>query len=172
MFEIFQETPSDGPDIEFLFDLRFGLDRADKTVYRLREGIRPLTELCFLARSGHGLAGAIRFWPIQVSGPSPMPLLLLGPLAVMPKLAGRGIGQALVQNGLARARRHGHRAVLLVGDPDYYQKFGFEAGPASRLRLPGPNAPKRLLALELRPNALARVSGLVDKPRRCLRRAA
>ncbi len=172
MFEIFQESPSDGPDIEFLFDLRFGLDRADKTAYRLREGIRPLTELCFLARSGRGLAGAIRFWPIRILQPAPMPLLLLGPLAVMPALAGRGIGQALVQHGLARARRHGHKAVLLVGDPDYYQKFGFEPGPAGRLRLPGPIAPKHLLALELRPNALAGASGPVDKPRRCLRRAA
>ena len=49
---------------------------------------------------------------------------------------GRGIGQWLVREGLARASADGWQAVFVVGDPRYYRRFGFDAGAAARLRTP------------------------------------
>jgi putative acetyltransferase len=51
--------------------------------------------------------------------------LALAPLAVRPDLHGKGIGGELVRQGLARARTLGAPAVVVLGDPKYYSRFGF-----------------------------------------------
>ena len=95
--------------------------------------------------------------------------LLLGPLIVDPAVAGKGIGKALVEEGLARARGEGFSLVLLVGDMPYYGRFGFKPVPPGQITLPGPVDPARLLYVELVPGAIEaqpvrskamRVSGL------------
>jgi hypothetical protein len=53
---------------------------------------------------------------------------LLGPLCAAPDRQGRGIGSALVQAGFERLRADGVTTVLVLGDPAYYGRFGFEAG--------------------------------------------
>ena len=63
--------------------------------------------------------------------------------------------------GLLRAKELGHRAVLLVGDAPYYERFGFFRAGAEGLELPGPVDLARFLGLELQPGALADASGLV-----------
>jgi len=56
-----------------------------------------------------------------------MTLCLLGPLAVRPDLKARGLGGQLVRAGLDGARDKGHAAICVLGDPDYYGRFGFRA---------------------------------------------
>jgi putative acetyltransferase len=53
--------------------------------------------------------------------------LLVGPVAVLPRLQRRGIGSRLVEAGLAAARKAGALGCVLVGDPAYYGRFGFAA---------------------------------------------
>lgn len=50
-----------------------------------------------------------------------------GPVAVRPDRQGRGIGRALVEAAMERARRLGAPGCVLVGDPAYYGRFGFAA---------------------------------------------
>ena len=50
----------------------------------------------------------------------------LGPVSVLPELQRRGIGTALIREGLARLRALGARGCCLVGHPEYYTRFGFE----------------------------------------------
>jgi predicted N-acetyltransferase YhbS len=171
MFEILPEGPADGPAIDSLLDQAFGPHRRRKTVDRLRRGGTPLAELSIVARTGDRLAGSLRFWAVEIGSDVTVPALLLGPLAVAPERQGQGIGSTLVDHGLVRARAHGHRAVLLIGDPDYYGGFGFRADAAQYLTLPGPIDAARFLALELSPGALAGVRGPVRQPRRWLRAA-
>jgi putative acetyltransferase len=59
----------------------------------------------------------------------------LGPVSVLPAWQGRGIGSALMEACLTRLRERGARGCLLVGEPGYYQRFGFR--PLSGLILPG-----------------------------------
>lgn len=54
---------------------------------------------------------------------------LLGPLAVLPDLQGQGIGSALVESALAQLRSVAADGCVLVGDPDYYRRFGFSTFP-------------------------------------------
>jgi putative acetyltransferase len=68
---------------------------------------------------GHGL-----FTPCGVIGHSGE-AALLGPLAVAPAYQQQGVGTALVQTGLQRLAAGGVREVFVLGDPAYYQRFGF-----------------------------------------------
>ncbi len=52
---------------------------------------------------------------------------LLGPIGVLPRFQGRGTGSALVHEALRRMRALGAKGVVLVGDPGFYARFGFEA---------------------------------------------
>ncbi len=107
-----------------------------------------------------GLLGSLRFWPVRIGGAR---ALLLGPLAVEPALQGVGIGRALVGHGLARAKRAGEGICVVVGEPAYYAPFGFRNAGAAGLILPGPVEPARFQVLEIVPDALAGVSGLIGK---------
>jgi len=53
----------------------------------------------------------------------------LGPVSVSPDLHRRGIGTALIKGGLSRLRALGAKGCALVGDPDYYRRFGFRNCP-------------------------------------------
>jgi predicted N-acetyltransferase YhbS len=169
VYTINPELPEEAGDIEVLLDASFGPDRHGKTVYRLREGVAPLPELCFTLRDEGELKATIRYWPILIGGRTPA--LLLGPIAVQPQDKGRGYGKALIVYSLAQAGALGHGIVLLVGDPDYYERFGFSNAACDGLSLPGPVERHRFQALELRPGALQDAAGMVGKAR-CVRRAA
>jgi predicted N-acetyltransferase YhbS len=162
--KITPETPADKDDIEHLLDLAFGPDRAGKTVYRLREGVEPIPELCTVLREDGVLKGSLRYWPVVI-GEKRVPALLLGPVAVLPEDRGRGYARTLIWESLEVARRLGYGIVLLVGDEPYYVKFGFTRAFTKALSLPGPVDLNRFLGLELAPRALAGVSGMLAKPR-------
>ncbi len=66
-----------------------------------------------------------------------------------------------MRQALQRARRRGHRAVILVGDVAYYSRFGFSAERTAALRMPGPYQRDRLLACDLVPDALIGARGLI-----------
>jgi predicted N-acetyltransferase YhbS len=160
------QTPADDNAVENLLDLTFGLGRRTKTSYRLREGSHAVDGLSQLIidREG-GLAGAISYWPLVI-GQAFSPAILLGPLAVHPARQNLGIGRALMNFTLEKAKSQGHKLVLLVGDLPYYARVGFQKLPEGLLQLPGPFDPARFLFLELAPQALSGVSGLVLPPQR------
>lgn len=160
-FQIVAERPDDAALIDPLLDLTFGLERKHKTVYRLREGIAPVPDLCFAAISpAGGLLASLRFWPVRIGE---APAILLGPLAVEPALQGAGMGRALVRHGLAEAGRLGQRICVVVGAPDYYRPFGFASAGAAGLALPGPVEAERFQVLELVPDALQGVGGMIRR---------
>ncbi len=160
--KILGERPEDAADIEGLLDVAFGPDRHGKTVYRLRDGVPPVAELGGVIREMGLLKASLRFWPVAI-GPTRVPALLLGPVAVTPPDRCRGYARALIRRGLELARTLGYRIVLLVGDEAYYGQFGFVRGLATGLTLPGPVDAERFLGLELIPGALDGVSGMVQR---------
>lgn len=161
MTTLMLEQAEDAAAIEALIDKAFGPDRFKKTVYRLRDGVAADPALCFVAYDQGVLVGSLRFWPILIGGTTDA--LLLGPLAVDPGRRGEGIGVGLMWHGLAEAQRRGHKVVLLVGDVDYYAKFGFTGEPCAQVELPGWVDRKRFLARGLAPGAVAQLTGMVGK---------
>jgi predicted N-acetyltransferase YhbS len=160
MITIRDETAFDVAAREALLHAAFGEARFAKTSQRLREDRLPADGLSFVACSGSQVIGTVRLWDIS-AGPG-RPALLFGPLAVAAHARNRGIGAALTRHALARARRRGHAAVLLVGDAPYYGRFGFSAEKTGALWLPGPFERHRLLGVELEPGALDEAGGLVN----------
>ena len=157
MITIRPELPADLATREALLDVAYGEARFTKPSERLRERRAPA--LAFVAADGARLIGTIRLW--HVSAGAGRPALLLGPLAFHPDVQRRGIGACLIRRAIREARRLGHGAVLLVGDGAYYGRFGFTAERTGALRMPGPYAQDRLLALEFAPGALDGAGGLI-----------
>ena len=158
---IIAEQPGHAGAIEDLLDVSFGGNRASKTVYRLRAGVPPVEELCYVAVRGDAVDATIRYWPVTIAGG--LPALLLGPIAVAEHRRSEGLGGELIEFTLERAAALGHRAVLLVGDAPYYGRFGFSRSLTLGLTLPGPVDLDRFLGLELVPGALDGAAGPVER---------
>lgn len=138
---------ADSADIELLLDAAFGPDRRSRTAYRLREGVEPYRGLSLVARAHGRLVGSIQCWPCELGdGAAAHDLTLLGPVAVAPDVQGTGLGKQLMRASLEVADACGHGAIVLIGDPEYYGRFGFRAAPTAGWTVPGPVERHRLLA--------------------------
>ena len=158
-----RERARDAEAIEEMTGAAFGPDRHHKTVYRLREDVPPIKELCFVAIDAKGrMVASIRNWPIAIQ--NKWPSVLLGPLAISPELRGLGYGKALMWHSMAQSRMLGHSRIILVGDPEYYNQFGFRRDLALNIQLPGWVEERRFLALELVAGAMIGVHGMIGKP--------
>lgn len=96
-----------------------------------REGALTLS---LVAEQAGDVVGHVALSPVTVSDGEDG-WFGLGPVAVLPSWQGRGIGHALVEEGLARLRAKGAAGCVLLGEPAYYGRFGFKYDP--RLVLPG-----------------------------------
>ena len=153
-FTIDLENAGDVVARESLLDRAMGAGRTKKSSEKLRRGRVPAEGLALVARdrSGH-VIGTVRLWNIEAGvdrETHPVDALLLGPLAVDPAHEGKGIGSALMRAAIMEAKKHGHGAIMLVGDASYYERFGFFADKARHLVMPGPFERNRFLALELK----------------------
>jgi putative acetyltransferase len=117
------EQPTDVPAIRAVLEAAFGQPGEAKLVEALREAGRLMVSL--VAEQAGGVVGHVAFSRVKVadceSGVG------LAPLAVLPAWQRRGIGAALVREGLAACRQCGAGFVVVLGDPAYYGRFGFEA---------------------------------------------
>lgn len=93
--------------------------------------------LSLVAVDGDQIVGHLAFSPVSISDGTTH-WYGLGPVAVAPRLQNQGIGFRLVQRGLSEIRELGAHGVVLLGDPQYYTRFGFAHHP--RLTCPGPPA--------------------------------
>ena len=75
------------------------------------------------------VVGHVAISPVRISDGSPG-WYGLGPLSVLPEHQGKGIGSALMREGLERLKALGGRGCALVGSPGYYRRFGFRNIPA------------------------------------------
>ncbi|MET0258478.1 MAG: N-acetyltransferase [Methylobacterium sp.] len=158
------ERAGDTAAREALLDAAMGAGRTRKSSEAIRRGRLPAEGLSLVAETEDGaLVGTVRLWNVAAGerDGAGVDALLLGPLAVAPAFAGLGIGASLMRRAVAESLWRGHRAIVLVGDAPYYERFGFTAGPTADLAMPGPFERHRLLALELERRALAGARGAI-----------
>jgi predicted N-acetyltransferase YhbS len=145
--------------VEALLDRAFEPTRARRTAYKIREGVDWLPALSFAALdSEERLAGTIQCWPVALttSEGKRHPLIMVGPVAVLPEQQGSGFGQALMTATLSALSPDAPLPQVMIGDPEYYERFfGFSAVHTGGWQLPGAWDPARLLCrtdrLELLP---------------------
>ncbi len=84
--------------------------------------------LSLVAEVEERVIGHIAFSPIEITDGT-KDWYGLGPVSVLPELQNQGIGKALIHIGIAMLKEKGAKGIALVGDPDYYTKFGFKNHP-------------------------------------------
>ena len=143
--------------IEQLLDAAFGEGRHARTAYRIREGTAWLEALSFAVLDEEDyLTGSIQIWPVALTDPKgrPHPMLMVGPVAVMPGRQGEGYGKALMSAALGAIDPRAALPQVLIGDEAYYGAWGFASGPTASWRCPGPWDPARLLVRADNPGVL------------------
>jgi putative acetyltransferase len=128
-------------------------------VNALRERATQLVSL--VAEDDAKIIGHILFSPVTLANEPGLILMGLGPMAVVPSRQRQGVGSSLVREGLERCRQLNAAAVLVLGHPEYYPRFGFS--PASRLSLRSEyDVPDEVFMVrELRDGALSGLSGTI-----------
>lgn len=143
---IHPESPEDFDAIDDLLDEAFVFDSHSqhneaKVVRTLREKGQLTLSLVAIHDSGERV-GHIAFSPVHIDDGSTQGLsgwVGLGPMAVLPRLQRRGIGRKLIERGLADIQALDIPGCVVLGEPGFYQQFGFNTHP--ELILPGALAP-------------------------------
>jgi predicted N-acetyltransferase YhbS len=132
-----------------LLDAAFGPNRHGRTAYRIRLGMAWFTHLSFAAFDTDGrLIGTLQSWPVALheADGRQTPLVMVGPVAVLPGEQRHGIGRALMDRLVETVDLGAHDPLVMIGDPEYYGRFwGFTAEATGQWQVPGPVERHRLL---------------------------
>ena len=148
--------------VEDLLDAAFGTDRKSRTAYLLRDGSSFISPLSFGLQDESNLVGAIQCWPVQLESNSeaPTPLVLVGPVAVHPDLQNSGFGKKLMHAMLEASESLDNPPMVMIGDAEYYLRFGFSAEATGGWTLPGPWEGHRLLLRNIADHPLPKFGAL------------
>lgn len=144
--------------VEALLDRAFEPERQKRTAYKVREGTDWLPGLSFAAiDADEHLVGTIQCWPVALTDPQGRahPMIMVGPVAVLPEHQGQGFGKALMTASLAALSPQAPLPQVMIGDPEYYGRFwGFTNEYTGGWDLPGPFEQRRLLVRSANPAVL------------------
>jgi len=161
-YEILPDTPAHADAVEALYDEVFGPGRFAKTAERLREGNTKIADASLVAVDAEGLTGVVRVWPVTVGEKGRA--AFLGPIAVAERRRGNGVAFKLMERAIGVCREQGYAAVILVGDQEYYDRFGFKRAGEGRFLLPGPVDQHRILIRDLSEGAV-KLKGMLGVPK-------
>ena len=157
------EAKNDHIEVERLLDLVFTPRRKLLSSYQLRNSANKVDNLSYVIKdNSKKVVGSIRFWNVKVDSHSSRGLLL-GPLAIHPIYQSEGLGEKLVLNGIEKAHSDNWNWIVLVGDLDYYSKFGFSKNPTRGISIRNSLDNSRLLGLDINDRFLeAAVGSLIE----------
>jgi putative acetyltransferase len=158
--KIRSERTDDHAAVRALNKSAFESPLESRLVDALREQADPTISL--VAENEGVIVGHIMFSPVTHAGDPELKVIGLAPMAVSPDRQRQGIGSRLVEAGLAQCRELGFAAVIVLGHPEYYPRFGFrpstEFGIVSKYEVPA----EVFMALELQSGALTDKKGRVE----------
>jgi putative acetyltransferase len=126
--KIREETPEDRLAIANVTAEAFAnMEHSDQTEPTIIAGLREAGALTLsLVAIDHGaLVGQATFSPITIDKVD-VGWFGLGPVSVRPDRQGQGIGGLLIRQGLSELRARGAAGCVVLGDPAYYKRFGYE----------------------------------------------
>ncbi|MEG4216227.1 N-acetyltransferase [Microcoleus sp. Pol14C6] len=158
--DIRTENPEDVEAVRNINIEAFGRENEANLVDRLR-GIA--STFSFVAVQSDRVVGHMFFSPVVVEGKCSSNLSILGlaPVAVLPDYQRQGIGTLLIREGLKECGRSGFQAVVVLGHPDFYSRFGFIPASRKSLKCEYDVPDEAFMVLELESGALQDCSGTV-----------
>lgn len=144
-FTIRDAAPADHPAIAELVTKAFGRPDEAQIVEKLRADGDIMLEL--VGDADGALIGHLVFYTLRVLGR--LSAMGLGPVSVDPWIQREGVGAALIQNALIFAHHKGEALVFVLGDPKFYERFGFKAETADAFEGPLKGKPE-FMAVRLR----------------------
>jgi putative acetyltransferase len=146
-------TPDDHAAIRAITTAAF--DQSNGNEARIVEGVRAegLALIELVAEAGGEVVGHVLFNRMRTE--PDRAIAGLGPLAVAPPAQRTGVGSALARAGIEACRAAGMEAVVVLGHPPYYPRFGFSAEAAVNIASPF-SGRSAFMAMALKPGALDR----------------
>jgi putative acetyltransferase len=160
MMEIRTEQLQDRGAVYQLNVAAFGRECEANLVDRLRS---VASTFSLVAVDVDRVVGHIMFSPVAIDGEGESQSLILGlaPVSVLPGEQGRGIGSLLIRQGLAACGRMGAKAIVVLGAPEYYRRFGFKSAKEQGLSCEYDGSDEAFMVLELVEGALENCAGIV-----------
>ena len=159
MIEIREERPEDSAAIREVHGSAFGGPVEAKLVQLISERKKALITL--VALSEGRVVGHILFSAVTIAkSPETFNAVGLAPVAVLPEFQRKGIGSKLIREGLHQCKQAGYDAMVVLGDPAYYSRFGFLRAADFGLQNEY-GVHDEFMVLPLHDGALEAVSGMV-----------
>ena len=149
------EQPADITVIRLVVEQAFGQPAEANLVDKLRANGKAIVSL--VAVENDQIVGHILFSDATIDA---VTIIGLAPLSVLPSHQKQGVGTLLTNAGIEACRAAGYTAMIVLGHPEYYPRFGFV--PASQFGIKSEyDVPDEVfMAMELQPGALAHCAGV------------
>lgn len=154
------EKPADILAITSVHQAAFHDEGESRLVELLRQNGKA--EISLVAEADGQVIGHLLFSPVTIAGSDHgLRGLGLAPVGVLPACQKQGAGTGMIQLGLKMANLRGYDYCIVLGDPAYYQRFGFQTAALFGLENEY-GAHEEFMALEFRRGCLSEVAGLVQ----------
>ena len=154
------ETKSDIDDIWKINTEAFETKEEATIVNALRNS--DVTNISLVYEQNGELGGHILFTTVELIGDtSDLKLMGLAPMAVIPKLQNKGVGSSLIKAGIQQCINDGYDAIIVLGHPDYYPKFGFVPSVKYGIKSEYDVPDNVFMVLELKKNSLKGKQGVI-----------
>jgi putative acetyltransferase len=155
-----KEKDSDKENIWKVNAEAFETEAEANLVNALRDSGIPFISL--VAEEDEEIVGHILFTPVELIGDnSGLKLIGLAPMAVLTKLQKKGIGSQLVKTGIENCSSQGYDAIVVLGHPEYYPKFGFVPSVKYGIKSEYDAPDEAFMALELKESSLKDKNGII-----------
>ena len=154
------EKPEDIAFIHSVNEQAFGRVSEAKLVDTLR--LACTDHLSLVADDNGSIIGHLMFTPVVVTdGKQKTEGMGLAPIAVLPSRQRQGIGSLLIKDGLNILHKKGCPFVIVLGHPEYYPRFGFQAASGCNIRTQWDGVPdEAFMILVMDHEAMQNVSGV------------
>ncbi|MDD1763673.1 MAG: N-acetyltransferase [Methanobacteriaceae archaeon] len=121
--------------------------------------------IALVALEGDKVVGHVFFSPTPIQTENGLTdALSLAPVAVRPQNQRQGVGALLIEKGLKRCKKDGHRVIIILGHPEYYPRFGFVTASSKGIKPPFTVPDEAFMIIELQEGALKGAEGVVSYP--------
>jgi predicted N-acetyltransferase YhbS len=129
-------------------------------IHNIRNANEFIKELDYVAIANNEIVGNIVYVKAEIIGVGKeYDVLTFGPVSVLPKYQKKGIGKKLIEHTIKKAGEMNFMAIIIYGNPKYYDKFGFKNTKEYGITDMEGNYNDALMVLELFPNALKNING-------------